>query len=60
MTIADDSDYGQWSFFPVLGITSDVPDLWSFADNAPQGPSLLSDESPDPPDPQGPADVGES
>ena len=24
---ADDSDYGQWSFFPVLGITSDVPDL---------------------------------
>ena len=40
-------------FFPVLGVTSDVPDLWSFPCDAPQGPSLVSEESSDPPGPVG-------
>ena len=33
--LSGDSEYEPWSFFPVLGVTSDVPDLWSFPCDAP-------------------------
>ena len=55
--LSGDSDYGQWSYFLVLRITSDRPDLCSFAPAAPQGPSLVSEGSSDPP---GHVDVGDS
>ena len=45
------STRGYGTIFPVLGFPLDGPDLWNFDHMDSRGPSMISETSPDPPDP---------